>query len=544
MFAGARSTAGTMEEGLRVGRRFGLDHQRDIADVDASRGNIRGDQDTHESTLERSEMMVALLLRQIALQIDRRNAVLDELLGEFLGLVLGTGEDDALILAAGERTNHLRLVVLGDLEHMLGERVDLGVGGIDRVDLRLMQEFVDKLVDTMVEGRGEQHALSIRGDLREQFLNRGQEAHIGHLIGFVKHRDTHGFKAEQLLIEQVLEAPRAGNHNLGAATQPVNLTALAHTAVDGDGTYAVHLGERPDDFINLVDQLSGRCEHECTRVGQHGFLACVFVTAVLDGVEIANRVIGVAGLRETGDQRDGEREGLAGTGLASTENIASGKGIRQGVRLDGERRGFAVTFKRIDQFVRNPQFGEGARRLVAVCGGIGRGGLCSRDVFALVKFFFDVLVLEGGVLAVTAVEALTALAPALAVMFEGIAMPLVVVLMGMLRGFGISHYVLSIVSRSLTRPSRTLAALFRQFSLSRGVEFDARHLAAPLVTRLVTQLVGGTVGNAVGDMAGDTVGNAVGNAEHGVNEAVAPRVGTWRCRTVAHSTQSQRHAPG
>ena len=123
-------------------------------------------------------------------------------------------------------------------------------------------------------------------------------------------------------------------------------------------------------------------------------------------------------------------------------------------------------------------------------------------------------------------------------------MPLVVVLMGMLRGFGISHYVLSIVSRSLTRPSRTLAALFRQFSLSRGVEFDARHLAAPLVTRLVTQLVGGTVGNAVGDMAGDTVGNAVGNAEHGVNEAVAPRVGTWRCRTVAHSTQSQRHAPG
>ncbi|AGH41595.1 hypothetical protein D805_1328 [Bifidobacterium thermophilum RBL67] len=47
-------------------------------------------------------------------------------------------------------------------------------------------------------------------------------------------------------------------------------------------------------------------------------------------------------------------------------------------------------------------------------------------------------------------------------------------LMGMLRGFGISHYVLSIVSRSLTRPSRTLAALFRQFSLSRGVEFDAR----------------------------------------------------------------------
>ena len=138
MLAGTCGTAGTMEEGLRVGRRFGLNHQRDIADVDASRGNIRGDQDTHESTLERGEMMVALLLRQIALQIDRRNTVLDELLGEFLGLVLGTGEDDALVLAAGERTNHLRLVVLGDLEHMLGERVDLGVGGIDRVDLRLM----------------------------------------------------------------------------------------------------------------------------------------------------------------------------------------------------------------------------------------------------------------------------------------------------------------------------------------------------------------------------------------------------------------------
>ena len=326
----------------------------------------------------------------------------------------------------------------------------------------------------MVEGRGEQHALTVRGDLCEEFLDGRQEAHVGHFIGFVQHRDAYGFKGEQLLVEQVLETARAGDDNLGASTQPVNLTALPYAAVNGDGAHAVHFGQRADDLIDLVDQFSRRSEDECARMRQHGFLACVLVVAVFQCMEVADRIIGFTGLGELRYQRDGEGESLAGTGLAAAENIASGEGVGQRVRLDGECRGFAVTREHVDQLMWNPEFSESARRLVAVRRGISSRGFSCGDIFAFVEFFFDVLVLEGGGLVATAFEAFTALMPALAVMFEGIAMPLAVVLMGMLRGFGISHCVLSIVSRPRERPSRTPAALFRHFSLSRGVEFDAR----------------------------------------------------------------------
>ena len=56
---------------------------------------------------ERGEVAVARRLRQVAVQVDRRDAGVGQLLGELLGLVLGAHEQDAAAGARGERVHEL-----------------------------------------------------------------------------------------------------------------------------------------------------------------------------------------------------------------------------------------------------------------------------------------------------------------------------------------------------------------------------------------------------------------------------------------------------
>ena len=160
LFAGARSAAGTMQERFGVGRRIGLHDQRHIMDVDAASGHVGGNQYAYQALLERQQVAVTLLLAEVALQIDRGNALVDQFLRHLLGLELGAREQDALAGAAGQQTNHLMLVALRHFEHMMGHRVDLRDDRTDRMHFRIRQEPLDQRVHAVVERRREQHTLT------------------------------------------------------------------------------------------------------------------------------------------------------------------------------------------------------------------------------------------------------------------------------------------------------------------------------------------------------------------------------------------------
>jgi hypothetical protein len=114
-------------------------------------------------------------------------------LGEHPDLVVGTYADEALL----ERL------------HRLGRRGNLVVH-------RVVLVAAHERAYLAVERRREQQCLRLAVDLLEDALDLRQEAHVGHLVGFVD--DDHLDLRERKLatLEQVVEAPRRRDDDVDA----------------------------------------------------------------------------------------------------------------------------------------------------------------------------------------------------------------------------------------------------------------------------------------------------------------------------------------
>ena len=362
--AGAGGSSGTMQEGLRVFRRLHLDHKLHTGYIDAASRHVGGDHDVHVSGFESREVAVALVLAQVAVQFGGGNAVLRQILGKLLRLELGAGEQDAAPFAGSEGAHQLVTVALRGFKHVVGHLVDRGRGGVDAVHLRIGKERVHNLVHTVIERSGEQHDLRVERHLSQQSLDRWQEAHVGHLVGLVDDGDLDLLQRQRMLLKQVLKTSGASDHDVGAGPQIANLTGITHATVHRGGGHAVDLGERHQHVVDLVGQLTCRCQHQAAGVRQE------IIGTTLLGMALAHllhlmaelaHVLVIVGihLSQTGDQRNRERQGLAGAGTATAKDIASGQGIRKRVGLDRESGFLAVGREHADQRAGNSKFGEG-----------------------------------------------------------------------------------------------------------------------------------------------------------------------------------------
>ena len=345
--ASAGGTTGAVHERLRVGRRLDLHHKLHAADVNTTGGHVGGHHDAHITGVEGSEIAVALVLAQIAVQFGGRNAVLSQVLGELLGLELGAGKQDTTASTGGQRTYKLMLVTARGFKHMVGHQVRFGGGRIDLVHLGIMQEGVHHFIHAMIERGGEQHMLGVGRNLLKQSLDRRQEAHVGHFVGLVDYHDFDGRKRERFLTQQILKTARAGDHDIGAGLQITHLMDVLDTAVNRGGIHAKCARQRHQHVIDLVGQLTGGGQHESARMGQEIIGAALLKTCLLATLDfiaeflhrgLAKRIIG----SKTSDQRNRKGEGLAGTGTASAENVAPGQRVGQSIGLNGERGLFSV----------------------------------------------------------------------------------------------------------------------------------------------------------------------------------------------------------
>jgi len=107
----------------------------------------------------------------------------------------------------------------GDVEHVVGHLGHRRVGAVDRVQHRVVQESIDELVDAVVEGCGEQQTLAAARCGRQDAGDAGKEAEIGHVIGFVDHRDLDRVEADQALLHQVFEPANSSVGSPGASVK-------------------------------------------------------------------------------------------------------------------------------------------------------------------------------------------------------------------------------------------------------------------------------------------------------------------------------------
>ncbi len=291
------------------------------------------------------------------MQLDGGDAGHRQLLRELLGGVLGAHEEHGAVLAAGEAADDVELVGCGHLEDVVLHGADRRDGRVDRVRGGVGEVALHEDVDAVVERGGEEHPLALARGLVEQPLHGRQEAEVGHVVGLVEDRDLDAGQVGAALLDEVLEPAGAGDEDVDAGTERVDLRVLTDSAEDDGGREVGGLGQRLDDGQHLVGELAGRDQDEGAGL------------------------LGAAGAAsEPGDEREGEGEGLAGAGAAAAEDVLAGERVGQRGRLDRERRGEALAGELGAQRGGHTEIGErgGAHGEVVPQSWRGPSGSCHR----------------------------------------------------------------------------------------------------------------------------------------------------------------------
>src|SRR5690606_6320001 len=189
--AGAGGAARAVEVVLVVVGRVAVDHDVDVVDVDAAGGDVGGDEHRPAAGGEPAERLLPLALGEVAVDGRGAHAEGDEVAGEAVAVALGAAEHEGAAADGAEAGDDPGLVHVVDLDEAVGHRVDGGVRVLDAVDGGV-DHAAGEGGDGAVEGGGEQHGLAAGGDVAQQPLDLGQEAHVGHAVGLVDGGDGAG----------------------------------------------------------------------------------------------------------------------------------------------------------------------------------------------------------------------------------------------------------------------------------------------------------------------------------------------------------------
>ncbi|GAA3246496.1 hypothetical protein GCM10020256_74210 [Streptomyces thermocoprophilus] len=176
----------------------------------------------------------------------------------------------------------------------------------------------------------------------------GRKAHVGHLVGLVQDGDADLVERAVAAVDEVLQASRRRDDDLGAGAQGTGLLVDRQPADDGGQPQPHGAGVRGQRVGDLSGQFAGGDEDEGERLARFG-----------------------AAAGGAGQDGQAEGEGLAGAGAAPAEDVTAREGVRQGGALDGERHRHAFLTEGGEHLAGQVQLLEGADR--GECGR-GRGG--------------------------------------------------------------------------------------------------------------------------------------------------------------------------
>ena len=370
----AARTADAVDVDLLVFGALVVDDVRDVVDVDASRGDVGGDQDVDLAVTEGTQSLLAGALAQVTVQRADGEAAGGQVLAQAGGGALGTAEDDgaAATLRLEDAGDDLDLIHGVNAVDDLLDRVDglVLVVGILRADVgRLDHEAAGEGHDGAGHGRGEQHGVAVLGDTAEQRLDVGQEAQVEHLVGLVEDDVLHAGQVQVALTQQVDEAAGRAHDDVGATLEGLDLGLEGDAAVDFDDAGRQVLGGVSQVLGDLLGELAGRQNDERLRfVRVEQVLVALFV-----------------GRDDVFEDGDAEAEGLAGAGLGLADDVVAVQRGAEGEGLDREGVRDALVFEGVDDRVGDAEVREGLLVEVLALAGDVRGGLfdlggCGLDV--------------------------------------------------------------------------------------------------------------------------------------------------------------------
>ncbi|MNY01692.1 hypothetical protein D3C86_1342340 [compost metagenome] len=200
---------------VHVGRHGVVDDQVDLGDVEPARGHVGGDQDPVEPVPEARHGLVAVHLRQVAIEVSRGESRLAQAHGHALGVLLEPDEDDGLTwLLAQQLGQDGQLAVFGDRHVMVGQGLGSGGGLEGRLALLLAHGRLGVGLDLGADRGRDQDGLALGRQRREDPVQVVLEAAQQHLVGLVEDDGAAVLEHQGVAPDQVVH-PAGGSHQHG-----------------------------------------------------------------------------------------------------------------------------------------------------------------------------------------------------------------------------------------------------------------------------------------------------------------------------------------
>lgn len=312
--------------------------------TDTTRSHVSGNHDGALALLEFVENPVTLLLLLVTVDGKSWPAVLSEETSDFVGDTLGASEDEALVVLVLhdllEVLDHLvALLELGnDLDNLGNAVVGRKVHGTN-VDLDpVVLEILSESANLLGPGSGPHASLTVRANLADDLADLRLETHVEHTISLIENEVSNAAKVGLAGLEHVNQTTGSGNTHFDTTSEISDLLTLGDTTVDTGVADARRLAELVNFGLNLDGEFTSRGEDEDdgTVTGGEERLS----------VDVDNRGQTVG-------------QGLSGTGLGNTDDVATRESHGPALGLDGSRVGKALGLDLVDNVSRETSLIEG-----------------------------------------------------------------------------------------------------------------------------------------------------------------------------------------
>ncbi len=186
--ARAAGAADAMDIRFGIGRQIVIDDVADAVDIEAASGNVGGYENVQPAVAETGQHSFAGGLRLVAVDGVGFDALLFKLAGDLIGAVLGTGEDQGTMAVgvADDLIQQRLLVAVFDEVNLLFDALDRGGRRRNADRHRIVQQAVGQARNVVGHSGRKEQRLPFGGQMRNDALEIGEEAHIEHAVGFVE----------------------------------------------------------------------------------------------------------------------------------------------------------------------------------------------------------------------------------------------------------------------------------------------------------------------------------------------------------------------
>src|SRR5664280_2321324 len=129
----------------------------------------------------------------------------------------------------------------------------------------VMQDSVGQMADVLRHGGAVQQVLTLGGEVLDDAPDVGQEAHVQHHVRFVEDKDLYPGEIDRTLADMVQQATRAGDDNVDAVPERIDLRVDADAAVDGENGEARLAAQVAEVLGDLFRQFAGWGDDEGTQ---------------------------------------------------------------------------------------------------------------------------------------------------------------------------------------------------------------------------------------------------------------------------------------